>query len=235
MLKRGIKDGIPIGLGYFSVSFSFGILAVTNGFSILQTLLISMTNLTSAGQFAGITVIASMGTMVEMAITQFIINLRYSLMAISLSQKVNRKFSGISRAILGFSITDEIFAVAVSRKEVSRKYFLGLAILPYIGWSLGTLFGAVCGNVLPQIISEALGIALYGMFIAIVVPDMKKNSCVSIVVAIAIVVSCVLYYVPALSFISSGFSVIISAVIAAAVGAVLSVKYEDRRKTSGRD
>lgn len=235
MLKRGIKDGIPIGLGYFSVSFSFGILAVTNGFSILQTLLISMTNLTSAGQFAGITVIASMGTMVEMAITQFIINLRYSLMAISLSQKVNRKFSGISRAILGFSITDEIFAVAVSRKEVSRKYFLGLAILPYIGWSLGTLFGAVCGNVLPQIISEALGIALYGMFIAIVVPDMKKNSRVSIVVAIAIVVSCVLYYVPALSFISSGFSVIISAVIAAAVGAVLSVKYEDRRKTSGRD
>ena len=156
-------------------------------------------------------------------------------MAISLSQKVNRKFSGISRAILGFSITDEIFAVAVSRKEVSRKYFLGLAILPYIGWSLGTLFGAVCGNVLPQIISEALGIALYGMFIAIVVPDMKKNSRVSIVVAIAIVVSCVLYYVPALSFISSGFSVIISAVIAAAVGAVLSVKYEDRRKTSGRD
>jgi len=235
MLKRGIKDGIPIGLGYFSVSFSFGILAVTNGFSILQTLLISMTNLTSAGQFAGITVIASMGTMVEMAITQFVINLRYSLMAISLSQKVNRKFSGISRAILGFSITDEIFAVAVSRKEVSRKYFLGLAILPYIGWSLGTLFGAVCGNVLPQIISEALGIALYGMFIAIVVPDMKKNSRVSIVVAIAIVVSCVLYYVPALSFISSGFSVIISAVIAAAVGAVLSVKYEDRRKTSGRD
>ena len=235
MLKRGIKDGIPIGLGYFSVSFSFGILAVTNGFSVLQTLLISMTNLTSAGQFAGITVIASMGTMLEMAITQFVINLRYSLMAISLSQKVSKRFNGLSRTVLGFSITDEIFAVAVSKKEVTRKYFLGLAILPYIGWAFGTLFGAVCGNVLPQIISEALGIALYGMFIAIVVPDMKKNRFVSVVVVVAIVISSLLYYIPALSWISSGFAVIISAVIAAAVGAVLSVKYEDRRKISDRD
>lgn len=224
MLKRGIKDGIPICLGYFSVSFSFGILAVASGFSVLQTVLISMANLTSAGQFAGITIMASMGSMPEMAVTQFIINLRYSLMAISLSQKLDRKFDTCSRMLLGAGITDEIFAVAMgNRNDVSRRYMLGLISLPYVGWTLGTLCGAVCGNILPDIICEALGIALYGMFIAIVVPDMKKDTLVTVVVAIAIVISCLLYYLPVFSGISSGFSVIISAVIASLIGAALKV------------
>ena len=225
MLKRGIRDGIPIALGYFSVSFSFGILAVANGFSVLETLLISITNLTSAGQFAGITVMATMGSFIEMAVTQFVINLRYSLMAISLSQKVDSKFTGIYRAILGVGITDEIFAVAMgNRNEVSRRYFLGLMTLPYLCWSFGTLAGAVCGNVLPKIVCDSLGIALYGMFIAIVVPDMKKDMKKVIVVFTAIAISCILYYIPLFKFVSSGFAVIISAIAASLVGAYLSVK-----------
>ena len=129
MFSRGIKDGIPIGLGYFSVSFSFGILAVANGIEWWQAVLISMTNLTSAGQFAGITVMISAGTYVEMVITQFVINLRYALMSISLSQKVDERFRGVYRALLGFGITDEIFAVAMNHgNKISRKYFLGLKI-----------------------------------------------------------------------------------------------------------
>lgn len=227
MLKRGIKDGIPIGLGYFSVSFSFGILAVTNGFSVLETLLISMTNITSAGQFAGLNIILSMGPLIEMAVTQFVINLRYSLMAISLSQKVNRRFGSAYRALLGMGITDEIYAVAMgNREEVSPPYFAGLALLPYIGWSLGTLFGAVCGNVLPDIICSSLGVALYGMFIAIVVPDMKHDKIISLVVLVAIAISCALYYIPVFKMISSGFSVIISGVCAAAAGAYVKCRGE---------
>lgn len=228
MLKRGIKDGIPIGLGYFSVSFSFGILAIANGFSVFEAVLISMTNLTSAGQFAGITIIASMGSLIEMAVTQLIINMRYSLMAVSLSQKVDKKFGIPERLLFGFGITDEIFAVAMgSRKEISRKYFLGLIILPYAGWTLGTLAGAVCGNIMPQIICDALGIALFGMFIAIVVPDMKRDSKVVIAVAAAVVISCLLYYVPFFSGISSGFAVIISSVTASAAAAFVSVREGD--------
>lgn len=233
MLKRGLKDGIPIGLGYFSVSFSFGIIAIANGFSILQTVLISMANLTSAGQFAGVTVIASMGSFVEMAVTQFIINMRYSLMAISLSQKVDKRFGIPARMMLGFGITDEIFAVAMgSRKEISRKYFLGLIILPYAGWTFGTLAGAVCGNIMPQIICDALGIALFGMFIAIVVPDMKRDRKIAMVVAIAVLISCVLYYVPAFSGVSSGFAVIISAVTASIVAAFVTVSEDKRSELS---
>lgn len=237
MLKRGIKDGIPIGLGYFSVSFSFGILAIANGFSVFEAVLISMTNLTSAGQFAGITIIASMGSLVEMAVTQLIINMRYSLMAISLSQKVDKRFGICSRMLLGFGITDEIFAVAMgSRREISRKYFLGLMSLPYVGWTLGTLAGAVFGNIMPEIICDALGIALFGMFIAIVVPDMKRDGMIVMTVAIAIAVSCILYYLPFFSKVSSGFAVIISAVTAAAAAAFVSVHEDNKRKSiSGRE
>lgn len=240
MLKRGIKDGIPIGLGYFSVSFSFGILACANGFSIFEAVLISMTNLTSAGQFAGITIMASMGSLLEMAFTQLIINMRYSLMAVSLSQKVDKRFGVPARLLLGFGITDEIFAVAMgSRKDISRKYFLGLIILPYIGWTLGTLAGAVCGNIMPGIISDALGIALFGMFIAIVVPDMKKNEKIVMTVVMAVVISCILYYVPFFSKVSSGFAVIISAVTASAVAAFVSVRgdseYNKAKSMSGRE
>jgi predicted branched-subunit amino acid permease len=220
--QEGLRDGIPIALGYFAVSFSFGIMGSLDGLSIWQTTLISMTNVTSAGQFAGLTIMANLGSLIEMALTQLIINLRYSLMSISLTQKVDKAFKGIWRMLFAFFVTDEIFAVAIGRKKaVSRIYFFGLLTLPYWGWALGTLFGAVLGDVLPAIIVTSLGIALYGMFIAIVTPVARDEKNVRIVVFIAILISCAVHYLPYLNHISSGFAIIISAVIASAAGAIL--------------
>lgn len=219
---KGLKDGIPIGLGYISVSFAFGIMAVSLGLTWWEALLISMTNLTSAGQFAGLNIMVAAGTYMEMAVTQLVINLRYSLMSVSLSQKVDKSINGIYRWLLGFGITDEIFAVAMGRAgKINRKYMTGLIIIPYIGWALGTFLGAICGNVLPEIISNALGVALYGMFIAIVVPNMKKDYKICIVVIIAVLLSCCFTWIPVLNQVSAGFTVTICAVAASLVGAVL--------------
>ena len=227
---KGIKDGIPIALGYFSVSIAFGLMAVEAGCAWFEAMLISITNLTSAGQFAGVTVLAHMGTYLEMALTQFVINSRYALMGISLSQKVTNKFKGVWRLILGFAITDEIFAVAIGKEgEVSRSYFAGLAIIPILGWSSGTVVGAVLGNVMPAVITSALGVALYGMFIAVVIPKARDNSKVLSVVIVAILISMALRYIPAFSAISSGFAIIICAVVASAIGAVLFPVKEDEQ------
>lgn len=217
---QGIKDGSPIGIGYFSVSFTFGLAAAASGLCWWESLLVSMMNMTSAGQFAGITVMASAGSYLEMAVSQFVINLRYALMSISLSQKVDRQFRTGKKLILGFANTDEIFAVAMSREgEVNSRYFGGLAVLPYLGWTFGTLAGAVCGNILPQRVSAALGLAIYGMFIAIVVPAAKKDSRILKMVLLAVVLSCCIYYIPVFRNISEGFTIIICAVAASGVGA----------------
>lgn len=218
---QGIKDGSAIGIGYLSVSFTFGLAAVSSGLSWWEALLMSMLNLTSAGQFAGITVMAAAGSYIEMAVSQFVINLRYALMSISLSQKVDEHFKIGKKSVLGFAVTDEIFAVAMSRKgEVSSIYFAGLAILPYLGWTFGTLAGAVLGNILPQNVSDALGIAIYGMFIAIIIPAMKQDSKILKMTMLAVALSFCMYYIPGLKNISQGFAIIICAVIASAVGAV---------------
>ena len=220
--KKGFFDGLPIGLGYLSVSFAFGIKAVQQGFPASMAVLMSMTNLTSAGQFAGLDLIIAGGSFIEMALTQFVINLRYARMSISLSQKLSEKVTLPQRMLIAFGNTDEVFAVAVSNKEkVGKKYMYGLILLPYIGWTLGTLMGAVAGNVLPESLITALGIAIYGMFIAIVVPPMKKSKAVATVVAIAIALNCAFKYLPYLNQVSSGFVIIICAVTAAAIGAKL--------------
>ena len=218
----GLKDGIPIGLGYLSVSFTFGIMAASYGIPFGYTLLISMTNLTSAGQLAGIGIIHSGGGFAEMALTQLIINLRYALMSLSLSQKLDKEFNLLHRLAVSFGITDEIFAVAAAKDgEVSPKYMYGLIAIPYIGWAAGTALGALAGSLLPEILRNALGIALYGMFVAIVVPPAKKRPNLLAVIGIAVGLSCLIRYLPALSFISDGFSIIICTICAATVGAIL--------------
>ena len=218
---KGFKSGLPIGLGYYSVSFTFGIIAVKYGLTWWEAVLISMLTVTSAGQFAGISVMANPGHYLEMLISQCTINVRYSFMSISLSQKVNERFKGIWRVIFAFMITDEIFAVACSRKEVSRSFFAGLTILPYLGWSLGTLTGALLGNVLPHSVMSALGLAIYGMFIAIVVPDLKRGSSICFVVAAALVLSCLFTYIPGLKNVPAGISISICAIVSALLGAVI--------------
>ncbi len=220
--KNGAIDSLPIAAGYLGVSFSFGILAASYGIDTVTATLISLLNLTSAGQFAGITAIAAGSGYFELFLTQLIINLRYSLMSLSLSQKLNKDFNTKKRLIASFWITDEIFAVASSsKKKVTFSYMAGLGIPPIIGWSVGTLLGAMAGSLLPDSLLSALGIALYAMFVAIVLPPARENKNVAAVAIIALVISCIIYYVPFLSFISSGFSVIITTVIAAGFGAFL--------------
>lgn len=221
--SRGITDGLPICVGYLSVSFAFGIFATENGLSVLEALLISMTNVTSAGQLAGVPIIAGGGTLIELAVSQFVINLRYALMSVSLSQKIGKSVRMLDRFIIAFVNTDEVFAVASSKEEtVGRKYLYGLIITPFIGWSLGTLLGAAAGNILPASVISALGIAIYGMFVAIVVPEAKRDRPTLLCVLIAILLSCLFTYVPMLKDIPSGFTIIICAATASAVFAVIA-------------
>lgn len=219
--KRGFMAGIPIALGYFAVSFTFGIVAVSGGLSWWEATLISALNLTSAGQFAGLNIMLAGGTLIEMALSQFVINLRYALMSMALSQKADKSINLFYRCFYSFFHTDEIFAVAAGEKSFSRRFFGGLVISPFAGWTLGTLCGAIGGEILPDLLCNALGIALYGMFIAIFVPAAKKSSKVMWVVLIAVVLSSCFYYIPGLNQISSGFAIIICAVTAAVIGALI--------------
>lgn len=211
---KGVTDGLPICIGYFAVSFAFGISAVQSGLSWLEALLISASNLTSAGQVAGLPIIAGGGSLIEMAVSQLIINSRYSLMSVSLSQRFSDNIKLFDRFIIAFGNTDEIFGVAVSNKElVGKRYMYGLILTPYIGWSLGTLTGAIGGNILPAIVISSLGLAIYGMFIAIVVPVIKKEKNTALCVLGAVGLSCAFRYIPLLQSVPTGFVTIICAVI----------------------
>ena len=222
IFRMGIRDGFPICLGYLSVSFAFGISATGVGLAVWQTLLISMFNVTSAGQLAAIPIIAALGSIAELVLTQLIINLRYSLMGISLSQRLGGSVRMRDRFLIAFVNTDEVFAVATSKgTPLGRKYFYGLILTPYLGWSLGTLVGAVAGNLLPPILISALGIAIYGMFVAIVVPDVKSDKRVAALVLSSATLSCLFKYLPYLSEISVGFVIIIISVTVSAVFAKL--------------
>lgn len=224
---RGLKDGLPIGLGYLSVSFAFGISTVKLGFRPWQAVIISMTNLTSAGQLAGVTLIALLASFAEIGLSQLIINLRYSLMSISLSQKLDSSIKTSDRFILSFFITDEIFAVASSYPSVGKTYFRYLAVLPFLGWTLGTFLGAVSGSILPEILVSCLGIAIYGMFVAIIIPPAKKSRAVLAVAVLSALLSCIIKYTFISKYISEGFAIIICAVTAAAaLSAICPVKDE---------
>lgn len=228
-LKKGIASGLPIGLGYLSVSFTFGIMATSAGLSWWQALLISMLNLTSAGQLAGINIMIHPMQYIEMLIAQVTINIRYSFMSVSLSQKTDDSFKIKDRWILGGFVTDEIFGVAITEDKVNKYFFAGLTILPYIGWASGTLIGSLLGNVLPDIVLNSLNIALYAMFIAIIIPEAKKSKAITIVSLIAVGLSCIFYFVPALSNISSGLTICICAVAATCIGAILFPVKDDEQ------
>lgn len=220
--RAGLRDGLPIALGYFPVSFAFGIQAVGMGIPAFHAVLISLTNLTSAGQFAGLGIIASGAGLLEMALTQLVINLRYALMSLSLSQKLAPTVTLLERCAVAFGNTDEIFAVASSKPgSLGARYLYGLILGPVIGWTGGTLTGAVAGGLLPAMVQSALGVALYGMFIAIVVPPARKLRPVTAVAGIALVCSCLFAWLPALKQVSSGFAVIFCTLIAAGLGAAL--------------
>lgn len=219
---EGVRDGVPIALGYLSVSFGFGISAVNGGLSPILAVIISLTNLTSAGQVAGLDIILKAGTVIEMILAQLVINARYFLMSLSLSQRLDGSFTTRHRFLCAFGITDEIYGVASSKKGLLRPtYMYGLILLPLVGWTGGTLLGSVAGSLLPAGLKSALGIAIYGMFVAIVVPPAKRERGVLVAVLLAVATSCTLAFAPIFSFVTSGFTVIISALVAATVAALL--------------
>ena len=221
--RRGLVDGIPICLGYLSVSFAFGIFAVESGLALWQAVILSMTCVTSAGQLAAVPIIAGGGGLLELAVSQLVINMRYALMSVSLSQKLDEEVRLRDKLTIAFINTDEVFAVASGRKgSVSKWYMFGLILTPWLGWAGGTLTGAVAGNILPAIVTSALGVAIYGMFVAIVVPEAKKNRPTAVCVLLAVALSCVFYYVPVLRAIPSGFTIIVCAVVASAVMACVA-------------
>ena len=229
---EGIRDGIPICLGYFSVSMAFGLTAVLSGIPIWAAVVISLTNLTSAGQFAGMNLIAAQGALVEIGLTTLIINIRYFLMSISVSQKVDQKMTMKERMAVAFGITDEIFAVSMQRDhELTTAYMAGLILTPVLGWTGGTLVGAVATSLMPPILSNAFGIALYGMFIAIIVPPAKEQKNVLFAVLLAIAASVACKYIPVIKNLSSGWTIILITLVVCVIAAWL-FPVEEREENS---
>ncbi len=218
----GLKQGIPIALGYIPVSFTFGLMAVSGGIPGWIAILISLTNLTSAGQFAGTSLIISGKSLLEITLTTFVINIRYILMSLSLSQRIAPETSLLERCIMSFGITDETFAVAsLERRDISFAYMLGLIFCPYLGWALGTAMGSAICSVLPAGIQNSMGIALYAMFIALIVPSSKKSGANMIIALVAIAISSLFTWAPFLKQISAGWSIIIATIAACFIGAIL--------------
>lgn len=218
---KGCKKGLPIALGYFPVAFSFGVLVVSSGLPLGLATLISLTNLTSSGQFAGVSLMLAQASYFEVAMTLLLINARYFLMSLSLSQKIDQKMNTLQRMIISFGITDETFSVAsLEEGTLSFRFMIGFILVPIIGWSSGTLVGETLMNILPASLQNAMGIALYGMFLAIMVPASSKAKPILEVVLVSAFASMIFYYVPLFSMISSGFQLILSTLIGAIYGAI---------------
>lgn len=218
----GIRGGIPVCLGYFSVSFGFGAMAVSQGLTPWEAILISATNLTSAGQFAGLTVITAGATLLELILTQLIINSRYALMGLALGQRLGPETGNGKRLAMAFFDTDEIFALGMARPgRLTAAFFLGAGLVAALGWSAGTALGALAGSLLPLSVRAALGTMLYGMFIAIVIPQARQEKPMLTCLVVALIFSCLFQWVPMLKSVSAGMAIVICTVAAAAICAVL--------------
>ena len=219
---RGVRTGLPVGVGYFSVSFGFGAMAAAQGIKALDAGLISLSNLTSAGQFAGLTLMVAGATLWEIILTQIVINSRYALMSLALSQRMGSRIGVLPRLLIAFFNTDEIFALAMAEKQpLTVSFMLGLGLTPILGWTAGTLCGALAGSVLPLHIRTALGVMLYGMFIAIVVPPAKTERPVLWTELAALTFSCLFKWLPLLSGVSAGIAIVCCTVLAAGLCAWL--------------
>lgn len=219
---NGIKDGVPIALGYLTVSFTFGIIAKQAGLNPFEAVTMSATNLTSAGQFAGLTLIATAATFLEIALAQLIINSRYFLMSFALSQKIDPNTPMIHRFIMAFGITDEIFGVSIAAPgRLNPFYTYGLISIALPGWSVGTLLGVISGNILPPRLVSALSVALYGMLLAVIIPPAKKSRILSGLIVVSMSLSLLFAELPLLENISSGVKIILLTVLIAGIAAVL--------------
>ena len=227
--RDGVRDAVPIFLGYIAVSFAFGIESSKIGMTVFQSAMTSLLNVTSAGQFSALDIIEKNGSFLELAVLQFIINLRYMLMSAALSQKLDPKVSILHRLGISYGVTDEVFGVSVLKKGgLYPMYSYGLITLSVFGWVLGTVLGAIAGQIMPQRLISCLGLAIYGMFIAIIIPDTREDKNVRMVVAFSMILSTVFAFAPFLNCISSGFRSIIITVLVAACAAVIAPVREEK-------
>ncbi len=219
---RGMRQGIPVGLGYFVVSFTIGIAARKADLTPVQAAVMSFTNNTSAGQFASFALIASGAPYLEMAISQAVINLRYCLMSCALSQKLDKELPFYHRLFVAFGVTDEIFGLSISQKgKLDPWYTYGVMSVAIPGWSLGTLAGVLSTGVLPQTFLNAMNMALYGMFIAIFMPAAREDKKLLPIIAAAMVLSALVHMAPLFDFISSGMKIIVLTLAISGAAAVL--------------
>ncbi|MDE6530932.1 MAG: AzlC family ABC transporter permease [Lachnospiraceae bacterium] len=222
IFKSGMRDGVPIALGYFAVSFSLGIQAKQIGVSAIAATVMSLTNLTSAGEAAALTLIAAHAPYLEMAISQLVINIRYMLMSCALSQKWDPEMPFYHRFLVAFGVTDEIFGISIGVPgKLNPLYSYGAMALAIPGWTIGTCLGVVMGNILPELIVNALSIALYGMFVAIFVPPAKEDKHVALAVVAAMIGSLACTVMPYVREMSAGSRIIVLTIVISLVAAIL--------------
>ena len=226
--KKGLRDGIPIALGYFAVAFTLGIVAKKAGLTAVQALMATGLTNASAGGYAAFNLIAENGGYIAMAITQIIVNARYLLMSASLSQKLAPETSLLHRALVAFDVTDEIFGISVSVKgRLNPFYNDGARTVAIPGWAFGAFFGVVMGNVLPSSIVSALSVGLYGMFLAIVIPAAKKDKIIAGICLVSMILSFAFAKLPVVCKISSGFRIIILTVVISLAAAIIFPREEN--------
>ena len=217
---EGLRDGIPIGLGYFAVAFSLGIAYRNAGITAFQGFLTSITNATSAGQFAAVSIIASNASYFEMALTTLIINARYFLMSAALSQKISPKMPFFHRFIFGAAVTDELFGINIGRPGyLNPYYYYGAALAAVPSWATGTAVGIIAGNMLPSRIVSALAVALYGMFLAVIIPPARKHKIIFALVLCSFIASLVANLWAPLAELSGGTRIIVLTVTISAIAA----------------
>ena len=238
---RGMKDGLPIGAGYFAVAFSLGIMAKKAGLTAVQGFVASVLTIASAGEYAGFTMIGAGASLLEMALVILVTNGRYLLMSCAMSQRINPHMNPLHRVGMGLFITDEIFGVSIAQKGYLRPtYTYGLASVSVLPWALGTSFGIIMGNVLPSGIVSALSVALYGMFLAIIIPPARHSKTIAVVVLISFLTSFLTVIIPIFGFMSEGVRIIVLTVIISSVAALLrpvkddDINSDDNKKISSK-
>lgn len=230
-LLAGIRDGLPIGLGYLAVSFSLGIAARNAGLNAFQGFLMSLLNNASAGEYAAFTVIAADSGFLEMAIITLITNARYLLMSCSLSQRFSPDTPLIHRLLVGFDVTDELFGIAIARPGYLDPLYSYGAFIPAIpGWALGTALGVTAGSILPTRLVSALSVALFGMFLAIIIPPSRKNKIVGIFVLVSFAASGLAAVLPGIKMLSDGTRTIILTIVIASAAALLFPVKDDEQE-----
>ena len=219
---RGLKAGVPIGLGYLAVAFTLGIAAKNAGLTTFQATLTSFLINASAGEFVGFTLIGAGASYLEVAIMELVANARYLLMSFSLSQKLSPKTGVLHRLIIGWYVTDEVFGVSISAPGYLNPFYTyGAISLACPGWAIGTCLGVIVGNILPASLVSALSVGLYGMFIAIFVPPSKTSKVIGGLVLVSMALSFAFNRIPVFNGISSGIKTIILTVAISAAAALL--------------